>query len=341
VARASVLNLIVYADRETHARRAARSIAQLAMQHPSRAIVVLADRGVRERAESRIEMFCQLSVADGARQVNYEQILVRARGDTEDRIASAVIPLLVPDLPVFLWWTGTPPTSGRSFGDLVGLADRLIVDSADAARPEVLLPSLARLSAQAHGLFGLTDLNWTRLTPWRQIVTSFFDVPSWRAFLGNITGLRVGFAVDMDGRDIHPSQALLFVGWLASRLGWRPLETLAPSEAGGLLFAIARPDGARIMVRVRPRFERGMEEGDLSGIRLQATSGRQQAEFVVKRQPDPAHQTATVVLDGERRWERTMPLPSPAIVELIGEELSIVGGDHTYEAALGALVGLA
>jgi glucose-6-phosphate dehydrogenase assembly protein OpcA len=286
-------------------------------------------------------MHCQLPIADGARQVCYEQILVRASGDVDDRLASAVIPLLVPDLPVFLWWTGTPPLGSRSFGDLLRLTDRLVVDSADFARPELTLPVIARISEDARGRFGLTDLNWTRLTPWRQIATAFFDVPSWRLFLDGITGLRVGFAVDMDGRDIHPSQALLFVGWLASRLGWRPLETLAPSEAGGLLFAIARPDGARIMVRVRPRFERGLSEGDLSGLRIQATGGSRQAEFVVKRQPDPAHQTATVLLDGERRWERTMPLPSPAIVELIGEELSILGSDRTYEEALGALVELA
>jgi len=342
IARASVLNLIVYADREEHARRAARSISDLALRHPSRAIVVLADRGQeREHSERRIEMHCQRPVPDGARQVCYEQILVRASGDVDDRLASAVIPLLVPDLPVFLWWTGTPPIGSRSFGDLLRLTDRLIVDSADFARPEVTLPTIARISETAHGRFGLTDLNWTRLTPWREIATAFFDVPSWRLFLDGITGLRVGFAVDMDGRDIHPSQALLFVGWLASRLGWRPLETLAPSEAGGLLFAIARPDGARIMVRVRPRFERGLEEGDVSGIRIQATGETQHAEFVVKRQPDPRHQTATVLLDGERRWERTMPLPSPAIVELIGEELSILGSDRTYEAALGALVELA
>ena len=340
LARASVLNLIIYAEREAHARRAAASIAELALRHPCRAIIVLADRTGREAPAQRIEMRCHLPIADGARQVNYEQILVRAQGQVADRLASAVIPLLVPDLPVFLWWTGTPPTSGRTFGDLVGLADRLIVDSADAARPEIMLPSLARLCSQARGLFGLTDLNWTRLTPWREIATSFFDVPAWRVFLDGITGVRVGFAVDMDGRDIHPSQALLFVGWLASRLGWRPLEQLAPSEAGGLLFAIARRDGARIMVRVRPRFERGLAEGDVSGVRLQSSvNGR--AEFVVKRQPDQSHQTATVLLDGERRWERTVPLPSPAIVELIGEELSILGSDRTYEEALRALVALA
>jgi len=109
IARASVLNLVVYAEREVHARRAARSIADLALRHPSRAIVVLADRDRREALERRIEMHCQLPIADGARQVCYEQILVRASGDVDDRLASAVIPLLVPDLPVFLWWTGTPP----------------------------------------------------------------------------------------------------------------------------------------------------------------------------------------------------------------------------------------
>lgn len=341
IARASVLNLIVYAEREEHARRAARSISDLALRHPSRAIVVVADRGARDGIENKIEMHCRLPIADGARLVCYEQILVRAHGDVEDRLASALIPLLVPDLPVFLWWTGTPPLGSRSFGDLVHLADRLVVDSADFARPELTLPVIARISDEARGRFGLTDLNWTRLTPWREIATSFFDVPAWRLFLDGITGIRVGFAVDMDGRDIHPSQALLFVGWLASRLGWRPLETLAPSEAGGLLFAIARRDGARIMVRVRPRFERGLEEGDISGIRLQATGGNERADFVVKRQPSPRHQTATVLLNGERRWERTMPLPSPAIVELIGEELSILGSDRIYEQALDTLVELA
>ena len=340
IARAAVLNLVVYADRELHARRSAESISNLASRHPSRAIVLLADRGSREGADARLELHCHMPTEESATQVCYEQILVRARGDADDRLASVVIPLLVPDLPVFLWWTGSPPVAGRAFGNLVGLADRLVVDSADFARPEEMLPAIARISHDARGRFGLTDLNWTRLTPWREIVTSFFDVSSWRPFLDAVTGVRVGFAVDMDGRQILPSQALLFIGWLASRLGWRPLEALAPSEAGGLLFAVARADGARIQVRVRPRFEEGLADGDVSGVRIQAERDGWRAEFVVKRQPDPHHQTATVLLNDEQRWQRTMPLPSFAIVELIGEELGIMGGDPTYEAALAALVQL-
>ena len=67
IARASVLNLIVYADRELHARRAAESISQLALRHPSRAIVVLADRRAPEGVDAAIEMHCQLPSSDGAR----------------------------------------------------------------------------------------------------------------------------------------------------------------------------------------------------------------------------------------------------------------------------------
>ena len=60
----------------------------------------------------------------------------------------------------------------------------------------------------------------------------------------------------------------------------------------------------------------------------------------MKRQPDPRHVTATTILNGERRGERVVPLPSPDVVELLGEELAIVGSDAIYEDALQALVSL-
>ena len=341
VARASVLNLVVYADREQHARRAAVSTQRLADRHPSRAIILLGDR-VYDGAEIAIALHCHVPQADQTAQICYEQILARVRGDADERLVSVVIPLLVPDLPVFLWWTGTPPQDARRFDDLLELADRLIVDSADFARPDVTLPLMADLALEhRHRAFGVTDLNWTRLTPWRELIAQFFDVPTWRPYLDEIVGVRVGFGVDMDGRDIHPSQALLLVGWMATLLGWQAMETLAPSEAGGLLFNLARGDGAPISVRVRPRFERGLEPGDTSGVRIQSRRGSDLAEFVLKRAPDPRHVTATVVMNGETRAQRVVPLPSSDVAELLREELSIVGVDHVYEAALRALVALA
>lgn len=337
LARASVLNLVVYAERENHARRAARTVADLALRHPSRAIVLLGDRD-REGVVASVQLHVHVPQSDGAQPILYEQILARVSGDFDERVASVVIPLLVPDLPVFLWWTGTPPSDARRLDDLLTLADRLIVDSADFARADRTLPEVARL-VRFH--VGITDLNWARLTHWRELIAQFFDVPAWRPFLDGITGLRAGFAVDMDGRDIHPSQALLLLGWLASRLGWRPIEALAPSEAGGLLFRMSRADGAAVMVRLRPRFERGLDTGDVSGVRIQATIGRNTAEFVIKRAPDERHATATAIIDGVVRAERVVPLPALGIRELLGEELAIAGNDHVYEEALAALMALA
>ena len=337
LARASVLNLVVYAEREAHARRAAQTVADLAIRHPSRAIVLLGDRD-REGVLASVQLRCHVPQADGGQPVLYEQILARVRGDFDERVASVVIPLLVPDLPVFLWWTGTPPSDARRLDDLVAVADRFIVDSADFARADRTLPEVARLRRLG---VAITDLNWARLTHWRELIAQFFDVPSWRPFLDGVTGIRTGFTVDMDGRDIHPSQALLLLGWLASRLGWRAVEALAPSEAGGVLFRMQRVDGAAIMVRLRPRFERGLDPGDISGVRMQAAFGRATAEFVVKRAPDERHATVSAIVDGVTRAQRVVPLPALGIRELLGEELAIAGSDHVYEAALGALMELA
>ena len=338
-ARACVLNLVVYATRRAHAERAARTIALLSDRHPSRAIVLLHDVAGRERLPPDVSLRAHLAPAAHDR-LCYEQIVVAARADSAHRLRSIVIPLLVPDLPVFVWWTGTPALDAPHFRDLVALADRLVVDSADFVRPEATFPGL---SARGHAdrSLGLTDLAWTRLTAWRELLAQFFDVPAWRPYLDAVSGMRIGFAVDMDGRAIHPSQALLLLGWFAARLSWRAEERLAPSEAGGHLFRMRRADGVPLWVRLRPRFARGVEEGHVTGVRVLADLEGHHAEFVIKRTEDGAAHTATEVLvDGASVLRRTVLLPMPSVIELLGEELSITGSDAVYEDALQTLVAL-
>ena len=339
VARAAVVNIIVIATREAHALRASRTARELALRHPSRAIVVLGDREPAQGTPG-IELHTQLPPVDHVDRVSYEQIFVRARGDVNDRLASVIVPLLVPDLPVFVWWTGTPPIGERHFEEIVALADRLVVDSADFARPERMLPEMGRLCIVGAKHCALTDLNWARVTPWRELITQDFDVPAWREWLARLDGLRVGFAVDMDGRDIHPSQALLLIAWMASRLGWSALEPMAPSEAGGHLFAMKRADGARVRIRIRPRFERGFDEGDVTGARIQARDGERTAEFYLSGYEKPGYATSIVRMDGRAVSERVVPLVRPDVVSLLEEELTILAGDRIYEEALALLLTL-
>jgi glucose-6-phosphate dehydrogenase assembly protein OpcA len=337
LARASVLNLVVYAPRQSHAVRAARTVGVLAERHPSRAIVLFHDEAGRREIDADVTLHCHLPRV-GGRHLCFEQIVVETRRAAGHRLRSIVIPLLIPDLPTFLWWTESPPIGEDRFADLLDLADRLIVDSADFARPEVSLPAILELADANRGRFGLTDFNWTRLTRWRELIAQFFDVPEWRPYLEGVDGVRVGFAVDMDGRAIHPSQALLLVGWLSGRLGWHALEELAPSEAGGLLFRLGRADRGSLAVRIRPRFLRGIDEGDLTGVRILASSGGRRAEFVLKRAEDGTpHVSTEVLVDGVSVMRRIVLLPTPSVVDLLGEELGITRGDAIYEEALTAL----
>jgi hypothetical protein len=95
--------------------------------------------------------------------VSVEILRIRLRGSTTEAPASVVIPLLLPDLPVFLRWRGRPAFGRKHYEDLVGVADRLIVDSTEWDR----LPSgLSKLS-ESFGRIAISDLAWARTLPWR------------------------------------------------------------------------------------------------------------------------------------------------------------------------------
>ena len=337
-ARTSVLTLIVYATRPVHARRAAGAIAELSRRHPARAVIVLVDRVAPSASEGALTTHCDVPNPAAGHEICYEQVLIHARGEVEERVTSAVAPLVIPDLPVFLWWTGTPPLDAGHFAALAAAAGRIIVDSADFARPGETLPRIAVLCARGKGRYGVTDLSWTRLTPWRELVTQFFDVPRWRPFLDALVEVHVGYAVDADGRQSHPSQALLLYGWLASRLGWTGAGPIASSEAGGHTFSARGADGPSIPVRLRPRYDGHLGVGDLTGLRLRAALDGVGAQFVIER-TDATHAQVTADIGGAVS-ARTVLLPPPSVVELLGEELTIMASDPAYEAALGAVVAL-
>ena len=67
-----------------------------------------------------------------------------------------------------------------------------------------------------HTTTAVSDLSWTRLTPWRRLIAQFFDSPSLQPYLDRLT------AVDIEHDAGSAAQALLLAGWLAARLGWRP-----------------------------------------------------------------------------------------------------------------------
>ena len=113
----------------------------------------------------------------------------------------------------------------------------MLVDTQD--EPDVR-DSLSRVAALSENAY-VVDLAWLRSTPWRERVAAAFDPPPLRVALGGVS------AVTVRHREDSLSAALLFCGWLSSRLGWKP-GSLARSGRGHRGHARARRQEVRIQL---------------------------------------------------------------------------------------------
>src|SRR5581483_1979731 len=124
--RTSVLTHMAWVPPEW-TRAAERVLEGLGPRHPSRTILLHPDPKARaDRIDAAVEHEC---FVEGGRVICAEIVRLWLRGSTAKTPASVVVPLQLPDLPAFLRWRGKAPFGRPEFKELVGVADRLIVDS--------------------------------------------------------------------------------------------------------------------------------------------------------------------------------------------------------------------
>ena len=115
---------------------------------------------------------------------------------------SVVLPLLLPDSPVAIWWPADAPDDPAA-DPLGALAQRRITDAAGRHRAASSRPCTTQCAAYAPGN---TDLAWTRLTPWRALLAAALDQHQLKVTSASVTAERISPSAD------------LLVAWLADRL---------------------------------------------------------------------------------------------------------------------------
>jgi hypothetical protein len=190
-------------------------LSGLAERHPSRTVVLLPQPDADEDGmAASVQVECY-PVGSG-REICTETIRVQLKGKPASVPESIVQPLFLPDLPVFLRWRGVPPFGERHFQGLIGVVDRLVVDSTE-------WPDLPTAYASLEDVFDravVSDIAWARTSRWRAELASLWPE------IADISRIRVvGTA----------AQAQLLAGWLRSRLQ-RPIEL--EHEAADKLVAV-------------------------------------------------------------------------------------------------------
>ncbi|MFV9504148.1 MAG: glucose-6-phosphate dehydrogenase assembly protein OpcA [Oscillochloridaceae bacterium umkhey_bin13] len=345
--RALTLNLVARATDTTAADQIGTTARELAASHPSRTILAVLQPGASApQLEAFVEASCPL-VGPGMPQVCGEQVTLYAQGAATAQVASLILALLVPDLPVALWLPGPAPLADPLLPRLRGVLDRLIVDSRSFTAPARGLVELAawELAALEGGGSAahpaLSDLAWAALTPWRELLAQFFDTRALLPHLHRIDEVQLDYlAAPLQEARPNPVPALLMAGWLAAALGWVPLDEAVSVEGDRVRLHLRRPAVDRgpgairlVSVELCPVAAPAGSSPGLAAIRLRAVDG-QRAEFRVDRAELPGHARTTAFVAGHEPLSRVARCEEPSLAELLAAELRLRSRDRTFAAAL-------
>ncbi|MBD8869376.1 glucose-6-phosphate dehydrogenase assembly protein OpcA [Nocardioides donggukensis] len=187
-----VLTLVVVTD-EDGAEAAMDAARAASREHPARLLgVVLGDGRGRGHVDAHVR-----TGTGGSGEV----ALIRLRGEVVRHASSVVLPLLLPDAPVAVWWPADAPADPAA-DPLGALGQRRITDAAAATRRRT---TVLRTQCGAYSP-GDTDLAWTRLTRWRALLAASLDLHP-----GRVRSARVG-------AEAHSPSADLLAAWLELRL---------------------------------------------------------------------------------------------------------------------------
>jgi len=261
-------------------------------------------------------------------------VTIEAAGAALHTAASAIEPLVVPDVPVFLWWKDIPHEEDKLFDRLVELSDRVVIDSLVFDHPHEDMKRLAEIIGARRQFMLASDLNWSRLTSWRNLIASFWDVPDYRPYLDAIDDVLIEYdPPDVASGEIA-AQALLVAGWLASALKWQP-EADAPVREGKSTRLVLGAGERRINVEFRAAEDRQGSDGFIAALTLK--SGATNAEFFVAVNEAWTKLETSAKIGDDHTVGRVVSYEAKSEGERLSRELSILARDETYERAVASI----
>ena len=239
VLRACSMTLVVLCEEGDDSQALGETLAALMPEHPARVIVLRLHAGANPELAGRVFAQCWMPFGQ-RRQICCEQVEITASLHAFEDALSLVEAVAAPDLPVVAWCRSFRLLERPEFVKLPALAARVVVDSAGAPDPPAAIQILAGLSARG---VAVSDLSWTRLTRWREMLAHAFE----NRGLPAVVAVRLGF-----GGTPAPVQARYMAAWIADSLRTAgvtvsvTLEAMPSAIAGDLVRVELTGDGLHL-----------------------------------------------------------------------------------------------
>ncbi|MBV9610912.1 MAG: glucose-6-phosphate dehydrogenase assembly protein OpcA [Acidobacteriaceae bacterium] len=264
VLRACAMTLVIATDDPDGGFAASQIVSELMREHPSRGIVIAVSPDADKGLEARVLAQCWKPFGK-AQQICCEQIEITARPENWPQIGPTLIGLIAADLPVVFWCRHKAALSPFATQDekaglqaAIDVSTKVIIDTAgeDAL---AALDLIARIRSHSRTV---ADLEWTRLTPWREPIAQIFDNPARENKLSNFGAVEVAYT------DTRPhASALYAAGWLSAHNRAKVSFSKVQGHGPGLHRITLRSDSEQIV------FERTGPEC----MSLRSTNGRERS----------------------------------------------------------------
>jgi glucose-6-phosphate dehydrogenase assembly protein OpcA len=319
--RASTSTLVVVARSGTDSQRSRDTLHQLATAVPSRVLLFVLDDSVEAPA---VHVWAHCTLTPRGRQgACYDAIQVTMPSRLAEAIPNIVAIHRLGQLPTFLIWSGPPDLASPEFRGIARVADRLVIDTERFDAPLQALSDYAMYLGTEGATIRGSDLAWTRLSTWRELVAQSFDPRNIRKYAAQIT------TIDLTYDESHAAGTILLASWISSRLGFIP-ESANDSPTTLRMRAKSRAGDRSIEINLHHSQGRGM---GIRAVRILARAGSSVARITIRREQE-MRTVARIESAGMPRQERVVHHHDTPRHELVASELMRYERDRIFEDAL-------
>lgn len=198
--RASLFNIVVFsptANREAYLKEFTDKIVD---RFPCRLIFI------NQIPEPDIQLKVEVDVKNRA-NVSCDYIELEIGSAEAFKLPYLILPHLLPDLPLYLFWGENPLLETELYKTLAPHASRIIFDS-------IHIKNLAQFAARylEEPRLKLRDVNWTLISDWREVVLRVLDSQEKKDALKKADRVKIIYQQDSS------VQARFLKGWLVQHL---------------------------------------------------------------------------------------------------------------------------
>jgi glucose-6-phosphate dehydrogenase assembly protein OpcA len=236
--------------------------------------------------------------------------------------------LTISGLPTYVWWKACPDPNFGLFKRLSSIAKSIIIDSSTFRIPDADLLQVCQLLDEK---LPIADLNWGRLAAWQELTAEAFDPPERRSAIPEIDHL----TIDYERGNL--TQAMMYLGWVASRLNWCPVGY--EHEGGDYdlrRFTFTTPTQQTVIAELAgiPLTDWGEVLGDLISLKLSSTNLEADCCTVLCSGTTGCMRMEASGGAQSCRIQQVTPLDDQKTENLLGQQLQRWGIDKLYEESM-------